>query len=429
VIDTAPSIIRKMSAQPPQLDPLPPAADAAVAIVRDLRAARHEALFAGGSVRDLLLGRSPKDYDIATDAPPDRIRKLFRPTRLVGQAFGVVLVRRMDRWVEVATFRSDGTYSDGRRPDSVTFASAREDAQRRDFTINGMFLDPVELRVIDYVGGQADLTARVVRCIGDPATRFSEDYLRLLRAVRIASRLGFAIEPATLVAMEANAPAVAKVAPERVREELEKMLAGPGRAAALAILLDTGLLRAVLDMIAPRWSELLLVDARTDAGEWVRRLPESTPFEATFACLMRGLGNTDVHDVCRRLTCSNEQRELVAWLVQHHRDLEPLENVSLAAFKRLMSNPAFAWLCEIAVARSGSAEGLRRAIMARKGAIDPARVQPAPLVTGDDLIARGMPAGPMYSRVLDELYRRQLEEELTTREQALAALELLLRSL
>lgn len=417
-----------MSAQSPQLGPLPHDADAAIAIVRDLRAAGHEALFAGGSVRDLLLGQAPKDYDVATDAPPERIRKLFRPTRLVGQAFGVVLVRKMDRWVEVATFRSDGTYSDGRRPDSVTFADARQDAQRRDFTINGMFLDPIELRVIDYVAGQADLAARVVRCIGDPAARFSEDYLRLLRAVRIASRLGFAIEPGTLVAMRANAPAVAKVAPERVREELEKMLAGPGRAAALAILLDTGLLRAMLDIVAPRWSELIVVDARGEAGAWVRRLPESAPFEAPFACLLRGLGNTDVHDICRRLTCSNEQRELVAWLVQYHRDLEPLENVSLAAFKRLMSNPAFAWLCEIAVARSGNADGLRRAIVAREEAIDPAQVQPEPLATGDDLIARGMPAGPMYSRVLDELYRRQLEEELTTRDQALAALDALLRA-
>jgi poly(A) polymerase len=289
-----------------------------------------------------------------------------------------------------------------------------------------MFLDPVELRVIDYVGGQADLTARVVRCIGDPAARFGEDYLRLLRAVRIASRLGFAIEPATLAAMRAHAPAVAQVAPERVREELEKMFAGPGRGAALDILLDTGLLRAVLGVVASRWGELLVVDARTEAGEWVRRLPDSAPFEATLACLLRGLGSVDVHEFCRRLTCSNEQREVVAWLVEHHRDLETPEKLSLAAFKRLLANPAFEWLCEIAAARSGNPAALRKAISLREGAIDPALVRPPPLVTGDDLIARGVPAGPLYKRVLEELYRRQLEEELTTRAQALAALDALL---
>ena len=206
------------------------------------------------------------------------------------------------------------------------------------------------------------------------------------------------------------------------------MLVGPGRAAALAILLETGLLQAILGAVTsrPNWAEILVVHARTDALAWVRRMAESAPFEATLACLLRGLASTEVHQICRRLACSNDQREMVAWLVEHHRDLDSPEKLTLAALKRLMAHPGFEWLCQIAVARSDDSDALSRAIAGRARSIDPAQVQPEPLVRGDDLIARGVPAGPMYSRVLDELYTRQLAEELTTREQALAALEALL---
>jgi tRNA nucleotidyltransferase/poly(A) polymerase len=191
---------------------LPPAAEPAVTAVHKLAADGHQALLAGGCVRDLLLGLAPQDYDIATDATPDRICELFRRTRKVGAQFGVVLVRVKGRWVEVATFRSDGEYLDGRRPVQVHFCDARHDAERRDFTVNGMFLDPLERTLIDYVGGRQDLQAGLIRAIGDPAARFAEDHLRLLRAVRFAGRLGFEIEPATFAALKANVSKLVTVA-------------------------------------------------------------------------------------------------------------------------------------------------------------------------------------------------------------------------
>src|SRR5688572_27782573 len=192
----------------------------ALAVVRALRDVGHVAYFAGGCVRDLLLGLEPKDYDVATDAPPDRVRKLFKRTQAVGQAFGVILVRIGRSQVEVATFRAEGKYLDGRRPSEVRFTTAEEDAKRRDFTINGLFLDPLTDQVIDYVGGQADLKAKVIRAIGNPDERFEEDHLRLLRAVRFAARFGFEIEPATDAAIPRHAGHLVRISPERVAEEL-----------------------------------------------------------------------------------------------------------------------------------------------------------------------------------------------------------------
>src|SRR5919199_235347 len=180
--------------------------DDALAVLRRLRDAGHVAYFAGGCVRDLLLGLEPKDYDVATDAPPQRVRELFGNTQAVGQAFGVILVRHRRSQVEVATFRSDGAYLDGRRPSEVRFTTAEEDAQRRDFTINGLFSDPTEGRIIDYVGGQEDLKNKLLRAIGDPDRRFEEDHLRLLRAVRFAARFGLDIEPHTSDAIRSHAP-------------------------------------------------------------------------------------------------------------------------------------------------------------------------------------------------------------------------------
>ncbi|RMF77512.1 MAG: CCA tRNA nucleotidyltransferase, partial [Planctomycetota bacterium] len=196
--------------------------------------AGHTALLAGGCVRDLLLGAQPQDFDVATDATPERVCELFRGTRRVGAQFGVVLVRQRRTWVEVATFREDFQYRDGRRPEAIRYSDARHDAQRRDFTINGMFLDPLAAELIDYVGGRFDLSARLVRAVGDPAQRFAEDHLRLLRAVRFAARLGFEIEPTTLDAIRAFGDRLPRVAAERRREELDKMFAHPQRARALS---------------------------------------------------------------------------------------------------------------------------------------------------------------------------------------------------
>ena len=206
--------------------PLPPQ-DAAMAVVRRLRDHGHTAYLAGGCVRDMLLGREASDYDVATDATPDKICSLFSRTRKVGVQFGVVLVRQGRHWIETATFRTDVNYEDGRRPERVEFTTAEEDARRRDFTVNGLFYDPLEDRVIDYVAGRRDLEDGVIRAIGEPAARFAEDHLRLLRAVRFATRLGFQIEPETARAIRSHAAKIERISPERIREELEKMLAAP----------------------------------------------------------------------------------------------------------------------------------------------------------------------------------------------------------
>ncbi|HMB96217.1 MAG TPA: 16S rRNA (guanine(966)-N(2))-methyltransferase RsmD, partial [Tepidisphaeraceae bacterium] len=217
----------------------------ALAIVQQLREAGHIAYFAGGCVRDELLGIKPEDYDIATDAPPPRVRELFKNTQAVGAAFGVILVRHRGSIIEVATFRTDDAYHDGRRPSQVHFTNAEQDAKRRDFTINGIFLDPIENKVIDFVGGHEDLKAKRLRAIGEPDHRFEEDHLRLLRAVRFAARFDFAIEPATAAAIAKHAPHLKRISPERIADELRRMLAPPTRVAAWKLLGDFGLLPVI----------------------------------------------------------------------------------------------------------------------------------------------------------------------------------------
>jgi len=409
-----------MDERTPLEKPLPRAAGPAVEIVRRLRAAGHEALLAGGCVRDLLLGLTPTDYDVATDAVPDRVCELFTPTRQVGAQFGVVLVRMQRRWVEVATFRSEGPYLDGRHPAQVTFSDARQDALRRDFAINGMFLDPLENVVIDYVDGRQDLAARRVRAIGEPTARFHEDHLRMLRAVRLAARLGFEIEPATLAAIRENAPLLAKVAAERVREELEKMLAHASRRQAFELLTSTGLLPHLWPQAS--WPPDHIAAAR----ERLMRLPREASFEAAFAALVADRPIDQVQCVCRDLTFSNAQRDAVTWLVAHQADLDEPDAIRLSDLKRRMAHPAFADLRTLVESRyaarpDGAARKARLTI--RLAAVRLDQVQPPPLVTGEDLLERGVEPGPIYRQVLEELYTRQLEEELTTRALALAALD------
>lgn len=409
-----------MPEEVPFAGPLPPAAEPAVWIVRHLVDAGHEAVLAGGCVRDLLLGLEPEDFDVATDAPPDRVGALFPATRLVGAQFGVVLVKRQRRWVEVATFRSDGPYLDGRRPSRVTMTDARHDALRRDFTVNGMFLDPLGMRVRDYVGGQADLAARLIRAIGDPSARFSEDYLRLLRAVRFAARLVFPIEPATHAAIRAHAPQLARVAAERVLQELEKMWSQPTRRAAWRLLREC-------DLLPYLWP-----GAGWDADAWARadqlldRLPGDAPFELVMAILLADRSRADVVQIGRALTMSNDQTETTAWLVAHQADLDQPAAPRLAALKRLMAHRAFAALRMWAEARYVAHDdgAVRRVALAQRVAeVPPAAVQPVPLVNGDDLKDRGIEPGPVYAQVLGELYTRQLDEELTDRAAALHALD------
>src|SRR5688500_11404903 len=227
----------------------------ALAVLLRLREAGHVAYFAGGCVRDELMGLRPKDYDVATDAPPPRVRELFTQTQAVGAAFGVILVRHRRSIVEVATFRTDVSYEDGRRPTAVRFTTAEEDAKRRDFTINGLFLDPVENRVIDYVGGQEDIRGKVLRAIGNADERFAEDLLRLLRALRFASRFDLRIDPATADAISRHAQQLARISPERIADELRAMLTPPARADAWTKLVEHGLDRVIFRLLELPWPD------------------------------------------------------------------------------------------------------------------------------------------------------------------------------
>lgn len=402
---------------------MPADAAPAIRVAHTLAQAGHAALLAGGCVRDLLLGRAPQDYDVATDARPQRVAALFKTTRHVGAQFGVVLVRSASRWIEVATFRADGAYSDGRRPDQVTFGDARLDAQRRDFTINGMFLDPQRLEVIDYVGGAADLRSRVVRAIGDPAERFAEDHLRLLRAVRFAARLSFAIEPRTADAIRAAAPLLSRVSAERIRDELERMLTHAGRARAFELLGEFGLL-------AHLWAGAAWTAAQCAAAlTALAHLPDDVSFALGFAQLVSDRGPAEIDAIGRALTFSNVDRETVLWLIEHQADLDQPQSIPLAALKRLMAHAAFADLVQHTRVRNAGrpdADARCDALRERLAAIDPAQVRPPPFITGDDLLSAGVPQGPAFGRILDELYTRQLDETLRSRAEALAALRDLL---
>lgn len=391
--------------------------DAAIAVVRRLREHGHVAYLAGGCVRDLLLGREPNDYDVATDAHPPRITALFSRTLQVGAAFGVVIVRQGPHWIEVATFRADVSYTDGRHPDAVRFSSPQEDARRRDFTINGMFLDPIDDRVIDYVGGQADLATRTLRAIGEPRERFAEDHLRVLRAIRFAATYECTIDPATWTAVCDMAPMLHGVSAERIREELERCFADPHRATCLRLLDESGLLHHLWPDAS--WTPPQIAAARAR----VEHLPASAGFELTLAALLVDRPPADVQRVTRALTCSNDARNHVAWLVEHADALAQPTQLTLADLKQLMETGRLDDLLALFAARC-RAEGrpldAHDDVQARAAAIAPQDVAPSPFVTGDDLLAMKLPEGPAYSRILDRVYYLQRNDELRSRDEALA---------
>ena len=420
-------------------DPPRPACtrDDATAVVRTLRAAGHTAYFAGGCVRDTLLGLTPKDYDVATDAPPQRVRQLFRNTQAVGAAFGVILVRLGQSVIEVATFRTDGTYTDGRRPDTVTFATAEADAKRRDFTINGLFMDPLDGdRVIDYVGGRADLDAKLIRAIGNPDERFAEDHLRMLRAVRFAARLGFNIEEATAEAIREHAQELPRVSPERVGDEMRRMLTGDGRGTAFELLHQVHLASPVFRFLpddpqgrpsSGTMTRVGLVQAKTFgaalattalARRWYAAgMPDDVrPWltKAEIAKIVQGLR--------RSLKISNDESSIVEGTLSGVSKMLVDPEPSIAARKRFLATPT-----------ADHAKGLLVAI--RAAGLDDDRIgrlqrslyelgktdfAPPPLVTGDDLTAAGATPGPAFKRALDAAYDAQLEDRVTDRAAALA---------
>ncbi|MCA9292636.1 MAG: CCA tRNA nucleotidyltransferase [Phycisphaerales bacterium] len=416
----------------------------AMRIIGILREHGHEAYFAGGCVRDELLGLSPKDYDIATDASPDRVHELFPRAQAVGKAFGVMHVRaRRGREkppivTEIATFRKDSVYSDKRRPDTVTFADAKEDALRRDFTINALFLDPTADatdvpaggRVIDYVRGVADLRAGIVRAVGNAEARLAEDHLRALRAVRFAARFGFAIEAETAAAIRAHARELQGVSEERVGDELRRMFAHPKRSVAAALLEALGLAEAALGEQAPVASGAALLDL----------LPPTVATAVAMAAwaLDRGgsarpapvgevaiLADTIPGRWRRAMKLSNDEtdrlRATLAGVVHLERDWE---GAGIAARKRMAASDWFDDAMMLLAGRDGqreSAQALRPAIElvveALRGSFG--GLNPIPLITGEDLIREGLRPGPDFKRCLEAAYDAQLEGRATTREEAL----------
>ena len=411
-----------------------PPREFAIDVVRRLRDAGFQALWAGGCVRDYLLGRDPDDYDVATDAHPDDVRKLFghRRTLAVGASFGVIIVRgpAAAGQIEVATFRTEGPYLDGRRPQHVSFSSPEEDARRRDFTINGMFYDPLEHRVLDYVGGERDLGAGIVRAIGDPRARVAEDKLRMLRAVRFTATLDFQLDPATGDAVRDMAPQILVVSAERIAQELKRMLIHVHRRRAVDLAIDVGLLRVVLPELAP-----LAGDAAGSAGgvtgDWARTLRmlellERPAFELAFATLLHALPPPTVHDICRRLRLSNDEMEHTVWLVEHQRDLDGAREAAPAALKRLLAQPWSRDLVELArVTALASGRDLYAVTFVEDYLRDtPAEVlNPQPLVTGADLIAAGLTPGPQFKSLLETVRDAQLNGEIQSRDEALELLQ------
>jgi poly(A) polymerase len=392
-------------------------------VLRRLRAAGHQALFAGGCVRDMLLGRPVTDYDVATDASPAQVRGLFRRVLLVGEKFGVAMVIHGGRKVEVATFRSDLSYSDGRRPDGVRFSTPREDALRRDFTINGMFYDPIAREVIDYVGGRGDLAAGVVRTIGKPDERFAEDYLRLIRAVRFAVRLGFDIDPQTAAAVAKFAPRIAAISGERIFDELSKMLSLASAAEAMRKLSELGLAVHILGGLA---ADEQLLAAAVDC---VSAVAGRKDLPLTLAAMLAELPARTVAGMTRRWGASNDLRDAVVWLGQHRDDWRGLGDMPLSSFRKLAGHGQFARLRALWRVRAHLAAGIARAgsmnrlVTRRLREIPGHEPLPEPLITGTDLIAMGLHPGPAMGKALREAYDAQLNLEVRTRREALARTE------
>jgi poly(A) polymerase len=405
-------------------------------VVGRLQQAGYTALWAGGCVRDLLLGHVPSDYDVATNALPDEVRRLFgeRNTLAVGAAFGVIVVkgRRGAEDVEVATFRTEGPYRDGRRPERVVFSTPEEDAQRRDFTINGLFHDPLSGQLFDYVGGREDLERRVLRAIGNPHERFTEDKLRILRAVRISARFGCELESRTAQAVRQMAPEILVVSQERIAQELQKILAHPSRRVAL----ERGIRLGVLPVILPELTEVLPelrpgADLPLDVANWLRGL-ESLPspdLELALACLLRPAGKgrsrldlrRRAEAACRRLKLSNAQVEQTGWLLEHEGEVAGLPEARVSTRKRVLAHP---WARNLVA--------LARAVAVGDGVTPTAAawcdhyldqtpadvLQPVPILTGDDLRKMQLVPGKEFKTILDEVYDAQLEGRVATREAA-----------
>jgi poly(A) polymerase len=423
---------------------------AARSVVDKLRARGFQALYAGGCVRDTLLGVDPHDYDVATSAKPEEVEALFPRTVPVGAQFGVILVLEQGQEIQVATFRGDGFYRDGRHPESVTYTDAEGDARRRDFTVNGLFYDPLTSEVLDFVGGREDLKAGILRAIGTPSERFSEDKLRLLRAVRFATTLGFTIDPETWKAVQERAPEILAVSAERIREELCKILLSPNRVRGFDLLDESGLLHEILPEMEPLkgcdqppefhpegdvfvHTRLMLTLLKPDAslplvlsvlfhdlGKPATRVVDETG-------RIRFNGHEGVSSeislkIMHRLRFSNEMIDAVLPAVRLHMSFKDVPNMRVATLKRMMARPTFEEELELHRVDCLSSHGMldnHAMLITKREEFGRAPLIPVPLVTGHDLIALGWKPGKKFADVLQAVQTRQLEGTLTSREEAL----------
>jgi poly(A) polymerase len=383
----------------------------AIKIVKRLRSYGYEALLAGGCVRDMLLGRQASDYDVATSALPEDVIRLFKRTLKVGAKFGVVIVLVKDIQVEVATFRTESGYVDGRHPATVEFAGAAEDASRRDFTINGMFYDPVDNKVIDYVSGHADLKKRVVRTIGRPEERFGEDYLRMLRAVRFSTQLGFAIEPETFQAICSSAGNIVRISGERIAAELEGILVDPNRSAGVSLLIESGLAEAIFPGFAGEQAK--------SAIKVLEQLRKKVDFALALAGLFAGFEMKFAIEKCQVLKLSRGRNRHIKFLLASRDKL--LDPMSLSELKKILAEPYFWDLYElqraIQKAKRASISALVN-IRKRIKALGDVELRPKPLLNGHDLIRLGAVPGPALGQLAEEMYIAQLEGHLQTIQQA-----------
>ena len=430
----------------------------AAEIIRCLQAAGFAAFWVGGCVRDFLLGREPQDFDIATDARPEQVEKLFRKTIPVGKKFGVIIVVEERRQFQVATFRAEADYQDGRRPGKIEFANAEADALRRDFTVNGLFYDPLTEKIYDWVGGGKDLRAKIIRTIGAPEERFGEDHLRMLRAVRFAAQLGFEIEPKTFSAIQTLASKIKLISAERVRDELLKLFRPPHAACGLVLLRDSGL----LEYISPELAATLHCEQSPDfhpEGSVFNHLrlmleklpPDSDPL-LPWAVLLHDIakpvtaekdfGTGKIHfyghekvgadmaeDILRRLKFSSDEIAVVVAAVRHHMQFKDVQLMRKATLRRMLLRATFS--LELALHRLdslGSHGDLGHHDFC-VAAAEELKLQPEilpPLLTGDDLQALGIPRGKKIGELLHELRDRQLAEEIKTPDEARAWIKKLL---
>jgi poly(A) polymerase len=388
---------------------------AAIKILKELRHNGFEALLAGGCVRDMLLGRRAADYDVATNAHPEDVIKIFRRTLKVGAKFGVVIVLLEGQQVEVATFRTETGYADGRHPGIVKFSTAAEDASRRDFTINGMFFDPLNKKVIDYVNGQADLEKKIVRTIGKPQERFSEDYLRMLRAVRFSTQLGFKIEPATWSAICKNAEKITKISGERIAIELEGILTHPNRAQGTSMLVESGLAEKIFPGLVSKQAKIGI--------DVLSQLRKQVDFALALAGLFAGSETQFALNKCHVLKLSRNRNKHIKFLLANRGKLLD-DKMSLADLKKILAEPYFRDLYEfqqaIQKATIGGKKSISKLTALRKiiKSLGNVELKPKPFLSGHDLIRLGAVPGPSLGQLSEELYTAQLEGTLQTTEQA-----------